>query len=325
MSSSDTPARPTVLLTGATGFVGRATLAAAAARGLSIRAVVRGGVVPDHATEVVRIGDLGLEDNWARVVEGVDTVIHLAARVHVMRDPTTDPLAAFRAVNVVGTRRLAVAAAAAGVRRFVFVSSVKVHGDTTHDGPFTPASPLAPIGPYARSKAESEVSLAGIAAETQMEVVVVRPPLVYGPGVGANFLSLLRLIDRGVPLPLGRVRNRRSLIYVGNLADLLLVAATCTDPVGGTFLAADGPPLSTPELVRRIARALGRPARLLPVPPGLLRAAGAVTGRSAVVDRLLSSLEVDASRAGAVLGWRPPTDIDQGLCRTADWYRSGRE
>jgi nucleoside-diphosphate-sugar epimerase len=324
VSSPNTPAQRTVLLTGATGFVGRATLAAAAAQGLSIRAVVRGGVGPPDATEVVRIDDLGLEDNWARVVEGVDTVIHLAARVHVMRDLATDPLAAFRAVNVVGTRRLAVAAASAGVRRFVFVSSVKVHGDATRDCPFTPASPLAPTGPYARSKAESELILAGIAAETQMEVVVVRPPLVYGPGVGANFLSLLRLLDRGVPLPLGRVRNRRSLIYVGNLADLLLLAATRPDPVGGAFLVADGPPLSTPELVRRIARALGKSARLLPVPPGLLRAAGAVTGRSAVVDRLLSSLAVDASRAGAVLGWRPPTDMDQGLRRTADWYRSGR-
>jgi nucleoside-diphosphate-sugar epimerase len=311
-----------LLLTGATGFVGRATLAAANEWGLPVRVVVRGDGIPAGAAEVVRVRDLPTEDRWAAALEGVDTVIHLAARVHVRREVAADPLAVFRAINVEGTRRLAAAAAGAGVSRLVFVSSVKVHGEETPAAPFTSASPLAPADPYGQSKAEAEAALATVAAGSALDMVIVRPPLVYGPGVGANFLSLLRLVDRAVPLPFGRVVNRRSLVYVGNLADLLLAAATRTGRVAGAFTVTDGPPVSTPELVRRIAAALGRPARLLPVPPGLLRVAGAMIGRSAAVARLLGSLEVDGGALAVALGWSPLFDMDEGLRRTAEWYRS---
>jgi nucleoside-diphosphate-sugar epimerase len=302
--------------------VGRATTIAAAERGISVRAAVRGTVRPGGMAEVVRAGDLRTGKDWERALAGVTTVIHLAARVHVMRDPATDPLEAFRAINVEGTARLARTAVACGVRRFIFVSSVKVHGETTSHEPLNSSSPLAPADPYGRSKAEAEKVLTKIAAGTGIEVLVVRPPLVYGPGVGANFLSLVRLIDWGVPLPLGGVRNRRSFLYVGNLANLLLTAAMETRPVAGAVLVADGPPISSPDLVRRIARALGRRAWLFPVPPTLLRVTGAVTGRSAVVGRILDSLEVDVSGLTTTLGWTPPVDMDEGLRRTAEWYRS---
>jgi nucleoside-diphosphate-sugar epimerase len=311
-----------VLLTGATGFVGRATLAAAAERGIAVTAATRHDAIPAGADRSIRIGDLAHEHAWEGVLEDVDAVIHLAARVHVMRDSAADPLTAYRAINVRGTAQLARAAAAAGVRRFIFVSSVKVHGDATPDEAFTSDSPLAPVDSYGRSKVEAEAALSEIAARTALEVIVVRPPLVYGPGVGANFLRLLQLVNRGVPLPLGQVRNRRSLIYVGNLADVLLTAVTSTRRVIGPLLVADGAPVSSPELVCRIARALGRPIRLLPVPPSFLRAAGALTGHSAAVARLLGSLEVDASVAAYALGWTAPVDMNEGLRRTAEWFRS---
>jgi nucleoside-diphosphate-sugar epimerase len=311
-----------LLLTGATGFVGRATLAAAAERGIAVTTAIRHDGSPAGAVRSIRVGDLSREYPWEEVLGDVDAVIHLAARAHVMRDSVADPLAAYRAINVAATTRLARAAAAAGVRRFVYVSSVKVHGQATHGEPFTADSPLAPIDPYGRSKAEAEAALREIAAGTALEVVVVRPPLVYGPGVGANFLRLLWLVDRGVPLPLRQVRNRRSLIYVGNLADVLLTAATSKQWVSGPLLVADGPPVSSPELVCRIARALGRPVRLLPVPPNLLRLTGALTGHSAAVARLLGSLEVDASAAANSFGWTPPADMDEGLRRTAQWFRA---
>jgi nucleoside-diphosphate-sugar epimerase len=311
-----------ILLTGATGFVGRATLAASAERGVAVTAATRDDAIPAGAAKSVRIGDLAHEHSWERALENVDAVIHLAARVHVMRDSAADPLTGYRAINVCGTARLARSAVAAGVRRFVFVSSVKVHGEATTDEPFTSVSPLAPVDPYARSKAEAEAVLSEISSGTKLEVVVVRPPLVYGPGVGANFLTLLQLVNRGVPLPLGKVRNRRSLIYVGNLADVLLTAATSPERVSGPFLVADGPPVSSPELVCRIARALGRPARLLPVPPTLLRATASLTGHSDAVARLLDSLEVDASAAASALRWTARFNMNEGLLLTAEWFRA---
>jgi nucleoside-diphosphate-sugar epimerase len=310
-----------ILLTGASGFVGRATLRAALAAGHEVRAVVRQGEAPAPPAQVVRIPDLASYTGWRDALDGVDTVVHLAARVHVMRDRGADSLAAFRAVNVDGARHVASAAAEAGVRRFVFVSSVKVHGEASHDAPLTADSPLAPSDAYGRSKAEAEDALREMESRTGVGVVVVRPPLVYGPGVGANFLTLLKAVSRGWPLPLGRVDNRRSLIYVDNLADLLLLAAVHSAAAGRAFLAADGPAVSTPELIRRMGRALDRPVKMPAVPESWLRLAGRVTGRSAAVDRLLGSLEVDDFPTRDILGWSEPVTAEDGLRRTADWFR----
>jgi nucleoside-diphosphate-sugar epimerase len=310
-----------ILLTGASGFVGRATLRAALAAGHEVCAVVRRGEVPAPPTQVVRISDLASYTGWRDALDGVDAVVHLAARVHVMRDRAADSLAAFRAVNVTGARQVASAAAEAGVRRFVFASSVKVHGEASHDAPLTADSPLAPADAYGRSKAEAEDALRELESRTGVGVVVVRPPLVYGPGVGANFLTLLKAVSRGWPLPLGRVDNRRSLIYVDNLADLLLLAAVHPDAAGRAFLAADGPAVSTPELIRRMGRALDRPVKMPAVPESWLRLAGRVAGRSAVVERLLGSLEVDDFPTREILGWCEPVTAEDGLRRTADWFR----
>lgn len=308
----------TFFITGASGFVGQATLDAAPPE-VSVHAVVRHRAEPSEARSV-RIRDLVTAD-WKPLLEDVEAVIHLAARVHVMRDDAADPLAEFRRVNVEGTRRLAEAAAEAGVRRFVFVSTVKVHGEMTRGEPFRPDSQLRPADPYATSKAEAEEVVRGIEARTGLGVTIVRAPLVYGPGVRANFLGLMRMVDRGIPLPFGRVENRRSLVYVGNLADLLIRCATADEAVGATFLVSDGESLSTPELVRSIGRSLGRPARLLPVPSSFLRVAGRVTGQTDRVDRLLGSLEVDDSALRDGLGWRPPVSFEEGLAETAGWYR----
>jgi nucleoside-diphosphate-sugar epimerase len=309
-----------ILLTGASGFIGRATLRATLAAGHDVRAAVRHGRVPAPPVQAVRIPDLASYTGWSYALDGVDTIVHLAARVHVMRDRVADSLAEYRAVNVEGTRQLATAAAEAGARRFVFVSSVKVHGEASHTAPFTAHSPMAPVDAYSRSKVEAEDALHEIESRSGLEVVVVRPPLVYGPGVGANFLTLLKAVGRGWPLPLGRVDNRRSLIYVDNLADVLLLAAVHQDAAGRAFLVADGPPVSTSELIRRMARALNRPVRLLAVPEPWLRLAGRVAGRSSAVDRLLGSLEVDDSPTRQLLGWREPVPPDEALRRTASWF-----
>jgi nucleoside-diphosphate-sugar epimerase len=310
-----------ILLSGASGFVGRATLRAALAAGHEVRAVVRQGEAPAPPAQVVRISDLASYTGWRDALDGVDAVVHLAARVHVMRDRGADSLAAFRAVNVDGARQVASAAAEAGVRRFVFVSSVKVHGEASHDTPLTADSPLAPSDAYGRSKAEAEDALRELESRTGVGLVVIRPPLVYGPGVGANFLTLLKAVSRGWPLPLGRVDNRRSLIYVDNLADLLLLVAVHPAAAGRAFLAADGPAVSTPELIRRMGRALDRPVKMPAVPESWLRLAGRVTGRSAAVDRLLGSLEVDDFPTRDILGWCEPVTAEDGLRRTADWFR----
>jgi nucleoside-diphosphate-sugar epimerase len=308
-------------LTGASGFVGRATLRTALAVGHEVRGVMRQGEAPAPLAQVVKISDLAEHSDWQGAMDGVDAIVHLAARVHVMRDRAADSLAAFRVVNVEGTRRLASAAADAGVRRFVFVSSVKVHGEASHDAPFMADSPVAPADAYGRSKAEAEDALREMESRSGLGVVVVRPPLVYGPGVGANFLTLLTAVSRGWPLPLGRVDNRRSLIYVDNLADLVLLAAVHPDAAGRAFMVADGPPVSTPELIRRMGRALDRPVRMPAVPESWLRLAGRITGRSAAVDRLLGSLEVDDFPTRDLLDWHQPVTADEGLRRTVDWFR----
>lgn len=258
------------------------------------------------------VGNIDSFTRWEGAVSGVDTVIHLAARVHMMNDTSTDPLAEFRRVNTEGTLNLARQAAEAGVRRFIFLSSVKVNGET---GFFRESDVEDPQDPYAISKCEAEQGLRRIAAETGMAVVIIRPPLVYGPGVKANFQSLMRAVGKGVPLPLGAIDNRRSLVGIDNLVDLIVTCIDHPAAANETFLVSDGEDLSTPELVRRIARALGKPARLFPVSPALLKAAATLLGRREAVERLLSSLQVDISKTRDLLGWRPPVSVDAGLTR----------
>lgn len=314
MQRNRTDASGRVLLTGASGFVGQATGRALKAAGHSVRRVLRQAGEGD----VFRLDGIDGQTDWRGAFEGVDVVVHLAARVHQMADTAADPLAAFREVNTAGTEHLARAAAAAGVRRLVFVSSVKAVAEATSPGAYLDEDAQAlPVDPYGISKYEAERALHRVAAETGLEVVIVRPPLVYGPGVGANFRALMRLLGKGWPLPLACVDNRRSLVSVDNLADVLCCCVRHPAAAGRTYFVTDGENVSTAELCRRIGRALGRPARLLPVPVCLLRLAGTLTGRSAAVQRLTESLALDSGRIRRELDWTPPYSLDQGLAATA--------
>lgn len=311
-----------ILVTGATGFVGAPLCRLLGARGHEVAAAVR-----RTGEAGVAVGDIGPDTDWAPALHGVETVIHLANRAHVMNDAEADPLAVFRRVNRDGTLRLAAQAVACGVRRLVFVSSIKVNGEATLPGrPFTAADTPAPADPYGVYKLEAERGLAELSARTGLEVTVVRPPLVYGPGGKGNLATLLRVLTLRLPLPLplGAVDNRRSLLGLSNLLDLLALCATSPAAAGRTFLARDGLDLSTPDLLRRLGRALGRPVWLLPVPPPLLRAAGALTGKGAAVARLLGSLQVDDTETRTVLDWVPPVGVDAELAAMAATFSAER-
>jgi nucleoside-diphosphate-sugar epimerase len=314
-----------VLVTGANGFIGRALCARLAAAGMEVAGAVR----KDHSSEVrdfgarpVVIGDLGSQTDWMVALTGMDCVVHLAARVHVMHEVQSDPLAAFREVNTFGAARLATQAVAAGVRRLVYVSTIKVSGEYTRDKKFSEQDQPQPSDPYAISKWEAEQALHKLAVQTGLEIVVVRPPLVYGPGVKGNFYSLLRLVDLGLPLPLGRCRNQRSLVGLTNLVDLLAQCVAHPAATGQIFLAADSEDLSTPELLRRVALAFGKRESLLPVPTGLLQFAARLVGRAGIYERLCGSLQVDAGNTQRVLGWVPPRTVNDELMRTVQWYLS---
>ena len=314
-----------ILLTGASGFVGRAVLASVRQR-RSIRVAMRQPETADFPDDVgVVEASLSPHQDWIRALSGVSAVIHCAARVHVMNEEAADPLAEFRRVNVDGTLRLARQAMEAGVRRFVFVSSIKVNGEHSQPGhPFAADQIPAPGDPYSISKCEAEAGLRALSEETGMEVVVIRPPLVYGPRVKANFLAMMLWLQRGVPLPLGGVtENRRSLVFLDNLVDLII---TCLDhPAAAhqTFLVSDDEDLSTAALLRRMAAALGRPARLIPVPVGLITLGAKLIGRPGIAQRLCGSLQVDIGKTKALLGWKPPISVDEGLRRTAaHWIQS---
>lgn len=312
----------TVLVTGANGFVGRPLCRLLAGSGLAVAGAVRPNARLPDGVEARKVAGLSPATDWSAALAGMSAVVHLAARVHVMHDNSADPLAEFRAANVAGTLRLAEQAAEAGIRHLVFMSSIKANGEETFGTPFGPDNAL-PVDPYGISKLEAETGLAGIAARTGLAVTVLRPPLVYGPGVKGNFRALIDLVARGVPLPLGLVRNRRSLIGLGNLTDAIRASLQAPPPPGGcrTFTLCDTETVSTPELVRRIGAALGRPARLLPVPAALLRLAGALAGKGAVLQRVTGSLEVDSTAIAAALGWTPPETLDHGLAATARWWR----
>ncbi len=308
-----------LLVTGASGFVGKALSLEAFERGFRVRAVSRSYLALPAAIECVAAGDIDGSTDWIDVLKGCDVVVHLAARVHVMNETNADTLVAFRKVNVEGTLTLARCAVAAGVRRFVFVSSIKVNGEVTQPGQvFTADDVPAPEDAYGFSKAEAEAGLMQLAEETGMEVTIIRPPLVYGPGVKGNFYSLLVWVGRGLPLPLGCVtRNRRSLVALDNLVDLILICAEHPNAANQKFLVSDGEDLSTTELLRRIAKALKRPVRLLQVPTALLVAVGSLLGKREVVQRLLGSLQVDITKTCELLDWKPPVSVDEGLVRAA--------
>lgn len=308
-----------VLVTGANGFIGRALCHTLTARNVAVRAAVRSpAALP---AEVRTVGEIGPSTEWRRVLAHVDTVVHLAGRAHVLHDTAADPLGAYRAVNVAATARLARECAAARVPRLVFVSSIKVNGERSFGVPFTEGDPPEPTDPYGVSKLEAEQELRAIAGSTELEVVVVRPCLVYGPGVRGNLARLLRAIDRGLPLPFASVRNQRSMLGLANLCDLLARCATDPRAAGETFLAADGQDLSTPQLIRWLADGLGRPARLVAVPPSWLELAARLAGASAPYERLCGSLQVDSSKARRLLDWQPPVSPEDGLRETGAWYR----
>ena len=310
-----------ILLTGASGFVGKSVLHRLLAEGHEITTASRrnGAEVASIVTNFT-VDGVHRDADWSAAMSGQQTVVHCAARVHVMTDLSVNPLEAFRAVNFLGTMNVARQAVNAGVRRFIFISSIGVNGAETFDMPFNSYDVAAPHSPYALSKYEAEVGLLQLAEKTGLEVVIIRPPLVYGPDAPGNFGSLMRWLRRGLPLPLGAIHNKRSLVARDNLVDFI---ATCVDhpaAVNQIFLVSDGEDLSTTQLLRRMGRALGCPARLLPVPSGLLKLGATLVGRSNVAQSLCGSLQVDISKSRQLLGWAPPLSVDEGLKKAAEGY-----
>ena len=312
------------LVTGASGFVGSILCRRLLAEGLHVRGTLLESEsplsLPDGVDPVI-IEPLGPDTTWQHALSGIHTIIHLAARVHIMKETFTDPLQEFRRINLYGTERLARQAAQTGVKRFVFMSTIGVNGDNSGDRPYSEDDVPHPHNPYSVSKFEAELALQKISQETGMEVVIIRAPLVYGPMNPGNFLSLLQIVSKSMPLPLASIHNNRSLLYIGNLVDALAACATHPNAAGQTYLVSDGEDVSTPELIRRTATALGVPARLLPVPVSLMRLIGKLTGRSAAVNRLTGSLAVDSSKIRRDLGWKPPFTMEEGLQATAQWFK----
>jgi UDP-glucose 4-epimerase len=310
-----------VLVSGATGLVGEAVVFRLLLdKRYTPVAAVRATTRLSGLCRIVPF-DLELPTGMPEL-RGIDVIVHCAARVHVMNEKGADGLAAFRKINVEGTVRLARRAAECGVKRFIFISSIKVNGEGTPRNKTFKATDLpAPVDAYGISKREAEDALRQVCEETGMELVVIRPPLVYGPGVKANFLSMVRWLDRGIPLPLGAIDNRRSLVSIGNLTDLVLTCIDHPAAAGEIFLVSDGEDLSTTQLLRRTALALGKSARLVPVPAGLLQAAASMVGKSGIAERLCGNLQVDIQRTCELLGWRPPINTEKALRQTVEHYR----
>jgi len=305
-----------VAVTGATGFIGRALVARLAnIQGLQVLALSR-TLTANPVPGVIYIQTVNLTEinYWQAGLDDVDIVVHAAARAHVLDDRAIDPLAEFRLVNVTGTKRLAEQAAAMGVKRFVFLSSIGVNGlQTSPNNPFSEHSKPNPHNAYALSKWEAEQSLLSVAHQTGMEVVMIRPPLVHGLNAPGNFGTLMRAVQRGVPLPLAAVHNLRSLVGLDNLVDFIMTCARHPAAANQTFLVSDGADVSTPDLIRAMAQAVGRPARLFPVPTGMLVLLASLIGKRAAMDRLCGNLQLDISKARELLQWSPPHTLQQGL------------
>ncbi|AWF81747.1 NAD-dependent dehydratase [Microbulbifer sp. A4B17] len=305
-----------ILLTGASGFVGMALLPKLRKEGYQVLPVYRRKIEGGF-----QIADLSSNTDWARALVDIDTVIHTAARVHVMEEASANPLAEFRRVNVEGTIKLAQQAASAGVRRFIYLSSIKVNGESTSNrAPFNADEQCDPTDPYGLSKKEAEDALLELAEFTGMEVVIIRPPLVYGPGVKANFQSMIRWLTKGIPLPLGAIHNRRSLVAVGNLIDLICVCISHPDAANQVFLVSDDMDVSVTDLLRGLSHALGCDTRLLPVPQFVLTTALKLIGKGAIAERLCGSLQVDITKTKELLDWAPPVALGEGLAITAQAY-----
>jgi len=310
-----------LLITGANGFVGKALCADAIKRGFDVRGATRSvGELP-VGVESCAVGEIDGNTDWTDALSGVEVVIHLAARVHVMKDHATDPLAEFLKVNLYGTENIAQQAARAGVKRLVYVSSIKVNGEETFDKKkFTEADAALPQDAYGISKWEAEQALHHVAQATGLELVILRPPLVYGAGVKGNFAQMLKVIAKGVPLPLASINNLRSLIYVENLVDALIVCATHPAATGQTYLLSDGEDVATPDLLKQLGLAMGHCARVIPCPSVLLKLAGRLIGKSDQIERLIGSLQINSSKIRHELNWQPPYSLQQGLKKTGESF-----
>ena len=315
-----------ICVTGITGFIGAAVCHRILNEGFVVVGTCRNYNNKNDLSRVslFETGDIDVKTSWEAALKGADAVVHTAARTHVVNETAVDPLAIYRQVNLHGTANLARQAAESGVKRFIFLSSVKVNGEASPIA-YTESDDPSPKDAYGISKMEAEQAFAEIADGTGMSVFILRPPLVYGPNVKANFLKLIRLVDRGMPLPLGSVDNQRSLIYVGNLADAIVRCIRHTETTSKTYLVRDGVDVATPELIRMIASALGKPARLFKIPPKLLRAITRMAGRERDADRLIESLIVDDTKIRQELNWEPPFTIEYGLKETIAWYKSVRK
>jgi nucleoside-diphosphate-sugar epimerase len=311
-----------VLVTGASGFIGKALCAELVSLGFSINKVVRVTDALDTLPQQYVVGDMDGQTDWYEALQTIDAVVHLAARVHVMEECVANPLEAFRRTNVEGTLNLARQAALAGVKRFVFISSIKVNGENSLPGrPFMADDSPAPNDAYALTKDEAEQGLRQLAVATGMEVAIIRPPLVYGLGVKANFQVMMRVLHKGMPLPLGGVvANRRSFVALDNLVDLIVLCLTHPAAANQTFLVSDGEDVSTADLLRRLAKALGKKAWLLPVPASLLGSVLEMAGKGDLAQRLCGDLQVDMSKTCQLLAWTPRISLDQGLAQTARHY-----
>lgn len=303
----------TILITGATGFIGRHLYGLLLSKGRKVRCAVRTASKIEGASVV---GDIGPETLWEKALAEVDTVVHLAARANILQEKSADPMTEFRKVNTDGTLALARQSANSGVKRFVFISSIGVNGNH-NTSPFTEQDTPRPAEPYAVSKLEAEQGLRELTAKTSMEIVIIRPPIVYGYNAPGNFGSLVRWINKGIPLPLGALHNKRSLVGLDNLLDFIVTCIDNPAAANHTFLVADGEDLSTTDLLCRVGRALGKPARLIPVPVGLLKLGATILGKQDMALKLCGSLQVDISKARGVLGWTPPVSVDEGLRRVA--------
>lgn len=306
-----------LLITGATGFIGSSLCKQAINEGWAVRPVIRHSGILDG----VVVGEISLNTDWSVALKNVDVVIHLAARVHIMNDVSNNPLEEFRRINTEATLNFAKQAAECGVKRFVYLSTIKVNGESTQlDKPFTENDKFVPVDPYALSKYEAELGLLELSKKTKMEVVIIRPPLVYGPGVKANFLSMMKWLYKGVPLPFGDIHNKRSFVAIDNLVDLILTCIKHPAAANQVFLVSDGEDLSMTELLNRVSSALDKKARLLPVNQKLLEFCLKLAGKQGIAQRLYGSLQIDISKTKKLLNWTPPISIDDGLRKTAQYF-----
>ena len=312
-----------ILVTGANGFVGRQLCRSLSQKGFLVKAAVRQtAIAPAEEMQYIPVGDIGPDTDWTEALHGVHLVVHLAGRAHIRRDSSANSMAEYERINTLGTIRLAQMAAAAHVKRFLFLSSVKVNGEETHDQPFAETDRPAPLDFYAVSKWKAEEALLHLHRQGKLSVVIIRPPLVYGPGVRANFLQLIRLVDFGLPLPLGKIKNKRSLVGLRNLIEFIMVCLHDPSAAGEIFLVSDQEDLSTADLVQRIGGFLGRSTYLIPIPYQFMSIIAHIMGKKEAFYKLCHSLQVNVEKSRNVLHWNPPFSVNEELEQTIEWYKN---